>query len=80
MSIYGETVKAPFIKVVAFAANVDQDQSTQNVQPDLRYILSAVLDFWKQKIFRNVPPALSFCRIKMSIEFIPCFKRYGSKV
>ena len=29
------TLKAPFTTIVTFAANVDQDQAAQNVQPDL---------------------------------------------
>ena len=29
------TLKAPFMNIVTFAANVDQDQAAQNVQPDL---------------------------------------------
>ena len=29
------TLKAPFTKTVVFAANIDQDQAAQNVQPDL---------------------------------------------
>ena len=48
-------LKPPFTEIVAFAANVDQDQAAQNVQPDLESTLSAVLDHNRQKIARYSP-------------------------
>ena len=46
VSLYGNglTLKMPFTKIVAFAASVDQDQAAQDVQPDLRSTLSAMLE------------------------------------
>ena len=41
-----ERVKVTFMNIVTFAASVDQDQSTQHVQPDLGSTLSALV---KQK-------------------------------
>ena len=35
------TLKAPFTKIVASAASVDQDQAALNMQPDIRSTLSA---------------------------------------
>ena len=41
---YVLALRAPFTKIVAFVASVDQDQAAQNVLPDLRYIMSAMLE------------------------------------
>ena len=37
------------MNIPAFAANVDQDQAAQNVQPDLRSTLSALVKLCRQK-------------------------------
>ena len=44
------SVSAPHTKVVAYVVNVDQDEAAQNVQPDLRSTLSAMLEHYKQKV------------------------------
>ena len=36
------TLKRPFNEIVDFAASIDQDQTVQNMQPDLRSTLSAM--------------------------------------
>ena len=36
------TLKAPFMTIVAFVINVDQDQAAQNVQPDFLSTLSTL--------------------------------------
>ena len=51
------------IKIVVSAASVDQDQAAQNVQPDIRSTLSAMLEHYKQRMARNLITFLS-CRIK----------------
>ena len=37
------TLKSPFTKLAVFAASVDKDQATQNMQPDFRSTLFAML-------------------------------------
>ena len=64
------TFKAPFTKIVVIVADVDQDQAAQNVQPDLRLTLSVMLEHLRQKISRNLPPPLCYCRIKLFVGFI----------
>ena len=53
------TFKAPITKTVVLTANVDQDQAAQNVQPDLRSTLFAMLKQYRQKTYRNL--RLSMC-------------------
>ena len=48
------TLKAPFTKIVGFVASVDQDQAAQNMQPDLRSTLLALLGHYKQQMARNL--------------------------
>ena len=48
------TLKAPFTKMVASTASIDQDQAAQNVQPDLWTILSTMLKHYKQKIVMKI--------------------------
>ena len=61
------SIKTSLTNIVAC---VDQDQAAQNVQPDLRSTLSAILEQYRQKLSRNLPLSLSYCRIKISIGFI----------
>ena len=42
-------LKTPFTTTVGFAVSVDQDQAAQNVQPDLRSALSALLHHCRQQ-------------------------------
>ena len=42
-------LKVPFTTTVAFAASVDQDQTAQNVQPDLLSTLSTLLQHVRKK-------------------------------
>ena len=58
------------LKIVAFAAIVDQDQAAQNMQPDLRSTLSAMLELYLKKIASNLLLSLPHCRIKISTRFI----------
>ena len=44
------TLKVPFTIIIA--ANVDQDQAPQNMQPDLRYIPSTMPEHYRKKISR----------------------------
>ena len=57
---YVLTLKAPLTNIVGFAASVDQDQASQNVQPDLRSTLSAMLEHYKQKMCRNLIISFSY--------------------
>ena len=68
------TLIVPATIIIAFAASVDQDQAAQNVQPDLRSTLSAMLDHYMRKMSRNLPISLSCSSIKAYIRFISCFK------
>ena len=40
--------------MVAFVVSVDQDQAAQDVQPDLRSTLAAMLEELRQNISRNL--------------------------
>ena len=44
------TLKAPSTKIIPFEDSVDQDQSAQNMQPDLGSALSAMLEDYMQEI------------------------------
>ena len=57
-------------KIVTFAASVDQDQAAQNVQPDLRSTLSAMLELEHKKRTQNLPLYLPHCTIKICTRFI----------
>ena len=59
---------------IVFAASVDQDQAAQNMQPDLRSTMSAMLEYYRQQMAGNLLSSLSNCRIKIFIGFIGHFK------
>ena len=64
------TLKAPFTKIAAFVDSVDQDQAAQNVQPNLRSTLTAILEHYRQKMARKLQSSLYYFGINVSIEFI----------
>ena len=55
-----KSLKAHLTKTIVIAASLDQDQAAQNVQPDLRFTLSAMLEYYRQKIARNLQLSLSY--------------------
>ena len=63
----------PFMTIVAFAANVDQDQASQNVQFDLWSTLSDLVKYLRQKSYESAIILVIFVWLKCVIHLFSTF-------